>query len=71
MKPLHRQRIADAMRMQQALDAIGVRCALLEQALPLARQPFAVFLFCRRHMQHAADPWFAPHIGEERSHQFV
>src|SRR5258706_12488737 len=68
---LHRHRIADAMCMQQPLDTIAVCRAVLEQALPLARQPFAVFVFHRRHMQHAAVPRFAPYIGEERPHQFV
>jgi hypothetical protein len=48
-----------------------VSSAFLEQALALAGAPLAVLVLHRRHMHHAADPRFAPQIGEEHPHQLL
>src|SRR6202045_2412049 len=66
---LERHGVADALRVQQPLDAIGVGGAFLEHALALPVAAFAVLVFHRRHMDHAAHPRLAPQKSQQRPHQ--
>ena len=49
MKPGLSGGIADALPVQQPLDAVGVGGAFLDQALALAIAPLAVLILNRRH----------------------
>src|SRR5512147_354752 len=70
-RPIERLDIADALSVQQSLDAIDVSRALLDETLALTGTALAVLILNRRHVDHAADPRLAPQIGKERPHQLL
>ena len=71
MKPGLSGWTSHALTEQLPLDAIAVRRALLQQALPRAGAPLAILVLHRGHMNHAADPRLAPQIGKKRAHQLL
>src|SRR5258707_7235284 len=66
---LERHGVTDALRVQQPLDAIGVGGAFLEHALTLPVAPFAVLVFDRRYVHHAAHSRLSPQKSQQRAHQ--
>src|SRR5258708_7431098 len=66
---LERHGVTDALRVQQTLDAIGVGGAFLEHALTLPVAPFAVLVFDRRYVHHAAHSRLSPQKSQQRAHQ--
>src|SRR6266852_924688 len=66
---LERHGVTDTLRVQQALDAIGVGGAFLEHALALPVAPFAVLVFDRRYVHHAAHSRLSPQKSQQRAHQ--
>src|SRR5712692_9313733 len=64
-----RQCIAHALAMQQALDAVGVRRALLDQPIALAPGAPIVLLVDRRYMHHLAGQWVTPLVAHQGAHQ--
>src|SRR5215831_6280927 len=70
-RPIERFDIADALAVQQSLDAVGVSCALLDQMLAFPGATLAVLILNGWYMDEAADPRLTPQIGEERPHQLL
>jgi hypothetical protein len=68
---IERVDIANALAVQQALDAVAVRRALLDQTIPFTTAALAILLFSRRDADDAADPRLAAQVGEERPHQLL
>src|SRR5438132_3646362 len=66
---LHRHDVADALGMQQSLDPIGVRRALIDQVVALPVSTLAVLILHRWRGHHAAHPRLSPQIGQQRAHQ--
>jgi hypothetical protein len=74
MKPLatiERVDIANALAVQQSLDAVAVSRALRDQAITFTGAALAILIFNRRDVDDAADPRLARQIGEERPHQLL
>ena len=66
---IERLDIANALAVQQSLDAVAVSRALLDQAVTFPGAALAILIFNGRHVDDAADPRLAPQMGEERPHQ--
>jgi hypothetical protein len=65
---LERKGVANALSVQQSLDAVGVSSALLEQPLACAAAALAIFIFYTGYMDHAATLRLAPQKAQERPH---
>ncbi|MHC2331515.1 hypothetical protein [Bradyrhizobium sp. USDA 4454] len=63
--------IADALSVQECLDAVEVSRALLDQMLAFAAAALAILILNCRHVHHAARPRLAAQIGEEGPHQLL
>src|SRR5919108_264673 len=70
-RPSERLDMADALSVEQSLDAIDVRRALLDKTFALTGAALAVLILNRGHVDHAADPRLASQIGKERPHQLL
>jgi hypothetical protein len=64
-----RLNVADPMRVQKRLDAIGVGGAFLEQSLAFAVRALVVLLSRARHIHDAAGLGLAAKVGEKGAHQ--
>ncbi len=71
LSPVAAQRLVagDALAEQQALDAIDVAHALVDQGLALTRDTATVLFLGRRHPDHRTHPWLASLIGQQRPDQ--
>jgi hypothetical protein len=70
-RAIERGDIANALAMQQSLDAVAVRRALLDQTVTFTGAALAILLCNGRDVDDAADPRLAPQMGEERPHQLL
>ena len=61
--------IAHPLAVQQPFDPVAVSGALVDQPLPLARQPPGVLLLGRRRTHHAAHPRLAAVVADQHPHQ--
>jgi len=70
-RAIERVDVANALAVQQSLDAIAVSRAFLDQAITFPGAALAILIFRRRHVDDAADPRLAPQMGQERPHQLL